>query len=435
MIRRVACIVLLGWAVAAVGAAQTAPLTIDLPDALARAKKYGLQLDSATLAVRQAAEDRRQARAATLPQVTGVNGFLLTQGNGSPTGSYVTANGVHLYTEQVQAHEELLAAFRKGELRRTLAAEMTAKARVEVAARGLTTVVIQDYYSVLAAQRHLTNARKSVAEAERFYDISSKQEKGGEVAHADVIKAQLLLQQRQRDVQDAQLAILKAKIAIAVLMFPEMRDDFELTDDLGTAPKELPVPGEVSAQAISTSPDIKTAASAVNEATQGIAIAKYGYLPSLGIDFWYGFNSNQLTYYTTIDNQKFRNPGYQAQATLNVPIWSWGSIRSRVKQASYKEEQAKIDLTLAQRNVKANVMAAYQELRAAQEQLKSLQESATLSQESLRLTVLRYQAGEASALEVSDAQTTLTQARNAYDDGLVRYRVASATLQTLTGNL
>ena len=56
-----------------------------------------------------------------------------------------------------------------------------------------------------------------------------------------------------------------------------------------------------------------------------------------------------------------------------------------------------------------------------------------LSAESLRLTRLRYQAGEATALEVVDAQTTLVQARNAYDDGLVRYRLAMANLQTLTG--
>jgi hypothetical protein len=36
---------------------------------------------------------------------------------------------------------------------------------------------------------------------------------------------------------------------------------------------------------------------------------------------------------------------------------------------------------------------------------------------------------------VVDAQNTVTQARNAYDDGLVRYRAAIANLQTLTGNL
>jgi outer membrane protein TolC len=56
-----------------------------------------------------------------------------------------------------------------------------------------------------------------------------------------------------------------------------------------------------------------------------------------------------------------------------------------------------------------------------------------LSNDNLRLNTLRYQAGEATILELVDAQNTLNQARNAYDDGLARYRVALANLQTLTG--
>ena len=72
----------------------------------------------------------------------------------------------------------------------------------------------------------------------------------------------------------------------------------------------------------------------------------------------------------------------------------------------------------------------YLEAQAARAQLDSLRGSPDLAAESLRLTVLRYQAGEATALEVVDAQNTLAQARNAYDDGLARYRVALASLQT-----
>ena len=67
--------------------------------------------------------------------------------------------------------------------------------------------------------------------------------------------------------------------------------------------------------------------------------------------------------------------------------------------------------------------------------MDSLRTSLDLATESLRLTTLRYQAGDATALEVVDAQTTLSQARNAYDDGLVRYRVGLATLQTVTGTM
>jgi outer membrane protein TolC len=51
------------------------------------------------------------------------------------------------------------------------------------------------------------------------------------------------------------------------------------------------------------------------------------------------------------------------------------------------------------------------------------------------LTNLRYQAGEATVLEVVDAETALSQAEQAQADGVVRYRVALANLQTLTGVL
>jgi len=57
-----------------------------------------------------------------------------------------------------------------------------------------------------------------------------------------------------------------------------------------------------------------------------------------------------------------------------------------------------------------------------------------MAADSLRLTNLRYQAGESTVLEIVDAQNTLTQARNAYDDGQIRYRIAIANLQTLTGS-
>jgi outer membrane protein TolC len=75
----------------------------------------------------------------------------------------------------------------------------------------------------------------------------------------------------------------------------------------------------------------------------------------------------------------------------------------------------------------------YSEAQAARSEMDSLSSSAELAAESLRLTTLRYQAGESTVLEVVDAQNTLSQARNAYDDGQARFRVAVANLQTLTG--
>ncbi len=81
-----------------------------------------------------------------------------------------------------------------------------------------------------------------------------------------------------------------------------------------------------------------------------------------------------------------------------------------------------------------NLYSSYNEASVARAAVESSRHTADLAAESLRLINLRYQAGESTALEVVDAQNTLTTARNAYADAQVRYRVALANLQTLTGN-
>lgn len=426
------------------GAAE-ATVSIDLKDALARARKYGLQLDAANIAVAVAREDRNQARAATLPAVTGLNQFIYTEGNGTPSGVFVANDGVHVYNEQLQAHEDVLAFIRRGEIRRTQAAEAIAQAKLEIAGRGLTAIVIGDYYAVVTAQRKVTNARTALDEARRFLDITQKQEHGGEAAHADVIKAQLQVAQRQRDLEDVQLALGKAKIALAVLMFPDVTQDFVVVDDLQTT-LELPGFSEIQAQARASSPDVRAAQASVLEARYASTVAQYAYLPSFGLDVFYGIDANQFAARTNSPTQATgrstlphfevpyrQNLGYVAQATLTIPVWDWGGIRSRVKQAELRQKQTETELTLAQRQLQANIASFYNEAQTAQAQVASLRSSADLSSESLRLTVLRYQAGEATVLEVVDAQTTLIQARNAVDDGLARYRIAIAQLETLTG--
>lgn len=429
----------------AVSATGQEALTITLQGALARARQYGTQIQSANLAAALAKEDRAQAKAATLPSVNAFNQFIYTEGNGTPSGVYVANDGVHVYNEQAQVHEELLSLVRHGEIRRAMAAEAVAKAKIEVAQRGLNLTVIQDYYAIVSAQRKFTNAQASLREAEEFLGITEKQEKGGEVAHADVVKAQITEQQRQRDLQDAQLNIEKARIALGVLIFPDFRSDYAVEDDL-QQPVLLPPFPEEQAKATATSPDVQVAKATVEQAGYDVNVARYAYLPSFGLDFFYGIDANQFaarasnvqdTGRSTLPNYTVpyrQNLGYSAQATLNIPVWNWGATRSKVKQAAIRQQQAELDLTLAQRTLQGNLAAVYREAQTARAQVDSLRGSVDLAAESLRLTLLRYQAGEANALEVVDAQTTLAQARNAYDDGQVRYRVAIADLQALTGN-
>jgi outer membrane protein TolC len=428
--RRLQLLVLPGLLAASFACAQS-PLDLDLAQTLARAKQYAGQVQSANLALQQATQDRVQAKAATLPTISGLSQYIYTQGNGTPSGIFVSNDGVHVYNDQAVAHEDLTSVFLHGAQQRAAAAEAVARAKVDVASRGLNSVVIQNFYAVPVAARKVDNAKQGVTEAQNFLDITQKQEAGGEVAHADVVKAQSQLQQRQIDLNEAQTTLAKARIALAVLIYPDYQTSFGVKDDLEQTDPIALLP-EVHAQAIATNPDVKAASLTVDQAGYDVAVARYGYLPTLSLDFFYGLNSNVFAWHKDDDRL---NVGAAAQVTLNIPIWNWGATKSKVTQAQLRQDQARLDLSTTQRALEGAIASAHAEAEGAFAQVGLLRQNVVSATESLRLTLLRYQAGEATAFEVSDAQSTVKTARDAYDDGLARYRIGIATLRTLMGQL
>ena len=420
--------------------AAGAPITITLQDALQRAHINDPQYRSAITDLGLAREDRVQARAGLLPNINASGSFVYTEGTGPlpaicaaqsancPATRFIANNGVHEYISQANAHQAIsLTDF--ADYRRSSAALAQARAKAEIATRGLVVTVTQAYYGLVVAQRKYATAQRADAEAQRFLDIGVKLENGGEVAHADVIKARIQAQQQQRDLQEVQLDMEKSRLDLAVLLFPDFNQDYTVVDDLQT-PEPLPTFEEIEAAGKKNNPDLRAALAGFEVAQHGVSAAWGGLLPSLSLDYFYGIDSNQFA----VRSHGIRNLGYSTVATLQIPIFSWGSDYSKLKQAELRRDQAHMELTHAQKELLSHLRQFYLEAKTSRSEMESLASSAEIAADSLRLTTMRYQAGESTVLEVVDAQNTLTQARNAYDDGQARFRVAVANLQTLTGS-
>lgn len=402
---------------------------LTLQEALALAKKNSTQFQSALTDFGLAREDKMQARNALLPSVSYNAESLYTQGNGAGNAvRFIANNAVHEYVSQGNVHEAFDVASLSN-FRSASATAALARARAEIATRGLVVTVVQSYYSVAAAQQKLLAAQRAADEGNRFLNLTQSLQKGGEVAHSDTIKAELQAQDRRRQLQEAQLGLLNARLDLAVLIFPDFNDDFEVGDDLH-ADVPLPTLGEVQQQAARDNPDVRAALEALRATRADVTGAWGGYLPSLSFDYWYGIDSTQFAV-----NGPFGLPniGSSAAASLSLPLWNWGTTQSRVKQAQLRRAQAQRELSLAQRKLLAEIKSLYAEAETSLNELGDLSRSAQLAADSLRLTTLRYTGGEATVLEVVDAQTTLVQVDTAFQDGAVRYRVALANLQTLTG--
>src|SRR5437763_12214400 len=200
-------------------AAPAAGAPLSLQDAIAQARTNSQQFRSAQLAADLAREDRKQARAAILPSVNGFSQFIYTEPNGTPSGIWVPNDGPKIYATWLNVHGDVFSLGKWSEYRSAAAAEAVARAKADVAARGLVATIVTNYYTLVAAERKLASAQQGLREAQQFLDITQRQEAGGEVAHSDVVKAQIQVNQRQRDEQEAELAVLKSRLGLSVLVF------------------------------------------------------------------------------------------------------------------------------------------------------------------------------------------------------------------------
>jgi outer membrane protein TolC len=407
-----------------------ATIRLTLEDALQRARQNSVEYQATVTEAKIAHEDKKQAVATLLPAVNYNTSMIYTQGNGPGNNvRFIANNAVHEYISWGNVHEALdVAGF--AEARRAAAMAAAAKAREEIGARGLIVTVVQSYYAVAASQKKLEAAQKAADEGEEFFKLTQQLEKGGEVAHSDVIKSELQVNDRRRQLNEAKLALLNSRLDLSVLIFPDFNDNFELAEDLH-APVALPEFAEVQARAARDNPDLRAALETVRAEDHSVLAARAGYMPSLSLDYFYGIDATHFA--TKTDG--LSNLGSSAIATLNIPIWNWGATQSKVKQSELKRDQAKRELSLTQRKLLAELKSLYAETQTSADELSNLQRSAELAAESLRLIKLRYRNGESTVLEVVDAQNTAMTSDAAFQDGAVRYRVALANLQTLTGVL
>jgi outer membrane protein TolC len=403
-----------------------------------------LQNDPAFATARAAAGSARLdasiSRSALLPNADGVGTYTYTQpggfvDTGVPYGlqrlpAFVANDSVHEYWAQLLVNQTIslpnIAAWRRSQ-----AVARQASADLESARRDLLARVVAAYFGVIDSAEKAAVAQRALNEAQSFADLTQKLEKGREVAHADVVKADLSLQQRQRESADASLAAEKARLDLGVLLFPDPRTPYSLADR-NRIPAPLPDEEAVQAAAAHNNPDLRSALSAFKAAQSEVWASRLAYLPTIGFNYTYGINAPELAANAP---GGIRNLGYSASVTINVPLWDWFATQDKVRQSEGRERAAQTTLTNTQRLLIAQLDEYYNEARVAGDQVASLQTSVDTARESLRLTRLRYSAGEALALEVVDAENALAQAESALADGRLRAEVARANLQTLTGVL
>jgi len=410
------------------------PASLSLDEALRLANAQASTFQTAKLNERIAAEDVRQAQAALLPKVSTPLSYIYTSPAlglppGEPRGpSFVSADGIGVYDALVNVSGDFDIAGRwRATLAKNRALLAAAHAGAEVARRELAQAVIEAYYGLALANAQVRAAETNLAAAKEFENITSLLLSGGEVASVDVTRAQLQTLARRDELEKARAneAVTAGSLRVFV--------GYDFARPIGTTDLALALPigseyQQFKAEDVSQRPEFTQLDQQLRAARQEIKIARADRLPSLSYSVNGGFDTDSLR-----SPRLKEHTGVSAGVSFSIPIFDWGASRSRETQARLRVEVAENERTLALRGFTQQFYAAQAQAANAAARINLAREGVTKAQDNVAGSIARYRAGEAQIVEVTDAQTTLVEQRNALYQAIFDYQTALARLRLATG--
>ncbi len=191
-------------------------------------------------------------------------------------------------------------------------------------------------------------------------------------------------------------------------------------------PKDLKIdiPAKVG-EAHANRPEIKQAELGVEMGKKGVKVQRAGLLPSMDLAGSYDYALN-------VSGFSSSKGTWAALLTLRVPIWNGGITSAKIRQAEADEAIARNNLEQVRLGVALEVRAAALNLQEAVERVATTADGVALAEEALRLASVRYNAGYSTMVEVSDAESALTEARFYYVQAKYNSAVAQADLERAT---
>lgn len=413
-IRKVIATVLFMIAPAPAGLAQSGSAALTLEAAWQLLDAHNLSLQQISLATLQAEEEIRIQQANFLPSLaltssynhlSEIARFELPIRLPGVTPQIIEAGVKDQYDAAVLVKQPLFTGFRTRNLVRMAEARARGQDLQKTALRQkLYFQVGQLFYSIQlnllqqdVLQESINRAESQLRDVRNF--MLAKQATAFDTL--EIANRKLQASNQLENLRNV-LRILHGKMRF-VLNAPELPEISPMrTDTLQLITASLP---QLQASALQQRPEYRSlqeARDAQRFQRQALKSAKYPQLHAMasyhyarpGVNF---FENEWMDYYTV---------GVQMQWNL----WDWKKVRRKVQQADLEGRKLDLELQNMQRRIAQEVEEAYHYLENARQQIVLQEKLVTQERERFRITREKYNQGVATALQLSLAESSLTQA-------------------------
>lgn len=302
---------------------------------------------------------------------------------------------------------------------------LSANSQVLVAANLVILNIKTNFYNVLRAERFVEVAKERLSNANDNLTVAEKRVAAGTAPRFDVLRFQTDIASARQQLTKAENDLELARAAFNASLSRDTTTPFELVPP-ETSETKLPALETLFQKAKATRPEIQSAKYNASYQTKYRKAQEKLALPSFRITAQWnhdpqarGFGSEKNI--------------YSATALFSFPIYKGGQINAQVAMAKNEEEKAIILSEQTALAIELEVRQSYLDVQSAWQIIKSAEQNVELAKEVLRLAKVRYEAGVATTLEVSDSNALFVAARTEYVNAVYEYQIAIAKLQKAIG--
>jgi outer membrane protein TolC len=227
----------------------------------------------------------------------------------------------------------------------------------------------------------------------------------------------LLVAENERD--RAHLQLLKT-------MGLRLETPVELTDKLSYTPADAVEEAKAVETARRNRSELKAQLEREHNARIGYDATKFERIPTLGVFGNYGDLGTGIGAAV---------PTRAVGVSLQVPVFDGGRRDARRVESASAMRAEQIRTADLRDQIDLDVRLALDSLRSADAQVKTAEEGLQLSEQELAQAERRYKAGVSNSVEVTDAQTRLSRARENRIEALYNFNLARIDLGTAMGTI
>jgi len=341
---------------------------------------------------------------------SGVEGTTITAGI---TASVILFNGYRVQStkERLAALEAQSGSFLKGQIQNT------------------TATVMQQYYNIVRQQAYLTTIQKSIEASQQRLDIIKTKQTIGVANEADYLQSSLDLNALVQAKQNQILVIDQAKGDLLNSLVMPANAAITISDTImveGTLLfKDIEAKSLLNPSLQSAEQQVK-----INQLIEKETRALM--YPTLRANTGYNFSSNKSAAGFSLLNENY---GPFVGVNLSVPLYMGGASKKGYQNAKINTSSANIQYKSAVADMSTNVTKTFQSYQTSVNQLPTETQNYTMSQSLLNLVMQKFQLGQATIVDVKQAQQSFEAAGFRLVSLVYTAKVAEIELKRLSNQL